>query len=54
MEHTEREIHGNLCLDEANRLCDEGHNVYLLDCDESIEDAILIGALISGNVNLVY
>lgn len=30
------EIHGNLCLDEANRLCDEGHNVYLLDCDESI------------------
>lgn len=30
------EIHGALCLDEANRLCDEGHSVYLLDCDESI------------------
>lgn len=30
------EIHGALCLDEANELASDGNNVYLLDCDESI------------------
>lgn len=30
------QIHGALCLDEANEHISKGNNVYLLDCDESI------------------